>query len=91
MSEPQVDASHVEETVTQVLTQPVQDVSLMNNITIKSHNRMNTDILDDRMMICSNGPAVSAQKNKEIDVIVDLAFEHWSHVQECRHGATQAS
>ena len=29
--------------------------SLMNNIKIISRNRMNTDTLDDRMMICSNG------------------------------------
>ena len=54
------------------------DFSLMNNIKIKSRNRMNTDTLDDRMMICSNGPAVSAENTQEIHVIVDLAFEHWS-------------
>ena len=33
------------------------------------------------MMICSNGPAVLPQNNKEIDVIVDLAFEHWSQAR----------
>ena len=53
----------------------------MNNIKIKSRNRMNTDTLDDRMMICSNGPALLPQNNKEIDVIVDLAFEHWSQAR----------
>ena len=52
--------------------------SLMNNIKIKSRNRMNTETLDDRMMICSNGPAVSAQNTKEIDEMVDVVFEHWS-------------
>ena len=50
----------------------------MNNIKIKSRNRMNTDTLDDRMMVCSNGPDVSGQNTKELHVIVDLAFEHWS-------------
>jgi hypothetical protein len=34
--------------------------SLMNNIKIKSRNHMNTDTLDDRMMICSNGSSVWA-------------------------------
>ena len=54
----------------------------MNNIKIKSRNRMNTDTLDDRMMICSNGPVVSAQNTEEINVIVDFAFEHWSHARQ---------
>ena len=53
----------------------------MDNIKIKSRNRMNTDTLDDRMMICSNGPAVLPQNNKEIDVIVVLAFEHLSQAR----------
>ena len=65
----------------------------MNNIKLKSRNRMKTDTLDDRMMIlmiCSNGPSVSPENSKEIDEIVDLAFEHWSQARECRHAATQA-
>ena len=53
----------------------------MNNIKIKSRNHMNTDTLDDRMMICSNGPVVSPQNNIQIDVIVDLIFEHWSQTR----------
>jgi hypothetical protein len=55
--------------------------SLMNNIKIKSRNRMNTDTLDDRMMVCSNGPPVSAQHTTAINEIVDLAFEHWSQAR----------
>ena len=39
---------------------------------------MNTDTLNDRMMMCSNGPAVSSENTQEIHVIVDLTFEHWS-------------
>jgi hypothetical protein len=39
---------------------------------------MNTDTLDDRMMICSNGPPVSPQNKQTIGVIVDLAFKRLS-------------
>jgi hypothetical protein len=55
--------------------------SLMNSIKVKSRNRMNTDTLDDRMMICSNGPPVSAEIAKEIDEILDLTFDHWCLVR----------
>ena len=44
---------------------------LMNNIKIKSRNRMNTSTLDDKMMICSNGPPVSGENTNDIDVILD--------------------
>jgi len=47
-----------------------------------SRNRMNTDTLNDRMMICSNGPAVSPENTKDIDVIVELAFEHCSQARQ---------
>jgi len=67
MSESVVNAGDVEESVT--------------NIKIKSRNRMNTDTLDDRMMVCSNGPPVSAQHTTAINEIVDLAFEHWSQAR----------
>ena len=50
----------------------------MNNIKIRSRNRMNTDTLDDRMMICSNGPPVSPQNKQTIGVIVDLALKRLS-------------
>ncbi len=50
----------------------------MNNIKIKSRNHMNTDTLDDRMMICSNGPPVSPQNKQTIGVIVDLTFKRLS-------------
>ena len=53
----------------------------MNNIKIKSRNHMNTDTLDDRMMVCSNGPPVSTQHTTAINEIVDLAFEHWSQAR----------
>ena len=53
----------------------------MNSIKVKSRNRMNTDTLDDRMMICSNGPPVSAENTKEIDEILDLTFDHWCLVR----------
>ena len=42
---------------------------------------MKTDTLDDRMMVCSNGPPVSAQHTTAINEIVDLAFEHWSQAR----------
>ena len=45
--------------------------SLMNNIKIKRRNRMNTNTLDDSMMICSNGPPVSTENTNDIDVILD--------------------
>jgi len=56
--------------------------SLMNNIKIKSRNRMKTDTLNDRMMILSHGLVVSTQNTKEINVIVDLAFENWSQARQ---------
>ena len=32
---------------------------------------MNTSTLDDKMMICSNGPPVSGENTNDVDVILD--------------------
>ena len=50
----------------------------MAAIKTKERNRMITPTLDDRMMVQSNGPAVTEKNKSLIDKLLGLAFEHWS-------------
>ena len=52
--------------------------SLMAAIKTKERNRMITPTLDDRMMVQSNGPAVTEKNKSLIDKLLGLAFEDWS-------------
>ena len=50
----------------------------MAAIKTKERNRMITPTLDDRMMVQSNGPAVTEQNKSLIDKLLCLACDHWS-------------
>jgi len=56
----------------------------MTPIKTKLHNKMNTTTLDARMMVYSNGPALTDENESVLIEIFEASFKYWSTVQKRR-------
>ena len=54
----------------------------MARIKTKLQNKMNTPTLDARMMVYSNGPALSDENKSALTEIFEEALQYWSTLQK---------